>query len=278
MPKQEFWMKVLLGILYVASLVSIGLWMAGFMHTERVSYTRFAEIRAEKEIKEYLYAVDHKEIEHIESNVETDQVEVEHIQEIHDDEEVELIPLEPFMPEAPGSTDEFPDKGSNHVPVEEVTATPRKVTKELDIAYNLEELEATINLEQYTPVKVLATGYTAGIESTGKEPGHPQYGITYSGVQVRRDIYSTIAADPDFFPLGTILYIPNYGYGVVADIGSAITGNKIDLYYETVEDVYNLWGKQEVDVYVIQRGVGQVTEAMLDELNQNEVLQAFKQR
>ncbi|OEF99349.1 hypothetical protein BHF71_01815 [Vulcanibacillus modesticaldus] len=123
------------------------------------------------------------------------------------------------------------------------------------------------NLEQYEKVTVIATGYTAGKESTGKDPSHPEYGITYSGVYVRRDIYSTIAADLDVFPLGTVLYIPGYGYGVVADIGSAIKGNKIDLYFETVDDVYKLWGKRKVDVYVIKYGNGILTENILEQYN-----------
>ena len=74
-----------------------------------------------------------------------------------------------------------------------------------------------------------ATGYTSGIESTGKRPGHPEYGITYSGVKAKRDLYSTIAADLRVFPLGTILFVPGYGYGVVADKGGAIKGNRLDL-------------------------------------------------
>src|SRR5690625_2945875 len=100
-----------------------------------------------------------------------------------------------------------------------------------------ESLEDSLNLDEYERVTVTATGYTAGPESTGKREDHPEYGITYSGVEVTRDLYSTIAADLDVFPLGTILYIPDYGYGVVTDIGGAIKGNKIDLYFETVEDV-----------------------------------------
>ena len=86
--------------------------------------------------------------------------------------------------------------------------------------------------DQVHTVKVTATGYTAGYESTGKKPGHPQYGITYSGVKVKRDrnTLSTIAADPDVFPLGSILYIPGYGYGIVADIGSAIKGQNRSLF------------------------------------------------
>ncbi|MCJ8009455.1 3D domain-containing protein [Lederbergia wuyishanensis] len=131
---------------------------------------------------------------------------------------------------------------------------------------------------QYPTVKVTATGYTAGVESTGKNPGHPQYGITYSGVKVKRDLYSTIAADINVFPLGTILYIPDYGYGVVADTGSAIKGNTIDLYYETVEQVYKEWGKRKLDVYIIQKGNGTLTEKDLVALNENETMQVFRQR
>ncbi|MFS0870130.1 3D domain-containing protein [Paenibacillus xylanilyticus] len=118
--------------------------------------------------------------------------------------------------------------------------------------------------------KVTATGYTAGVESTGKGPKHPQYGITYSGVKVRRDkeTVSTIAADPKLFPLGSILYIPGYGYGIVADTGSAIKGNKIDLYFPTTKQVYKEWGKKDVEVQVIKQGDGKCTEKMLDELSE----------
>lgn len=128
-----------------------------------------------------------------------------------------------------------------------------------------------VMLEQYPKVRVVATGYSAGFESTGKTPSHPSYGITYSGVKVRRDDYSTIAADLRVFPLGTILYIPGYGYGVVADKGGAIRGNKIDLYFETKQDVYEQWGKKSVDVYVVKRGDGKVTEAFLNSLNEKGV-------
>ncbi|CAH1189975.1 hypothetical protein PAECIP111893_00059 [Paenibacillus plantiphilus] len=116
-------------------------------------------------------------------------------------------------------------------------------------------------------VEVIATGYTAGIESTGKKPGHPQYGITYSGVKVRRGTVSTIAADPSVFPIGTLLYIPGYGYGVVADTGSAIKGKKIDLYFETKKQVFKQWGKRTVEVQVIRRGGGKLTEALLNALD-----------
>ncbi|WP_019123760.1 3D domain-containing protein [Brevibacillus massiliensis] len=130
-----------------------------------------------------------------------------------------------------------------------------------------EEVEGLI-LSQYPKIQVVATGYTAGYESTGKKPSHPAYGITYSGVKVRRDKYSTIAADLRVFPLGTILYIPGYGFGVVADKGGAIRGNKIDLYFETTKDVFSQWGKKTVDVYLVQKGEGKLTEPMLQALHE----------
>ena len=130
---------------------------------------------------------------------------------------------------------------------------------------------------QYPTHTVTATGYTAGEESTGKTPEHPAYGITYSGVKVKRDLYSTIAADTSVFPIGSVLFIPEYGFGVVADTGSAITGKRIDLYYDTVNDVYNEWGKKTLDVYLIEKGDGTLTEEMLLTLNEEESMQVFRQ-
>ncbi|WP_442865094.1 3D domain-containing protein [Alkalihalobacillus sp. CinArs1] len=139
-------------------------------------------------------------------------------------------------------------------------------------------LDNSQDWSQFPVHTVTATGYTAGVESTGKKPDHPAYGITYSGVKVTRDLYSTIAADPDTFPIGTILFIPGYGYGVVADTGSAITGNRIDLYYDTVQDVYDEWGKKTIEVYVIKKGDGSLTEEVLQSLNEDESMQVFRQQ
>lgn len=138
--------------------------------------------------------------------------------------------------------------------------------------------EDVMNLDEYPTAQVVATGYTAGMESTGKTEDDPSYGITYSGVEVRRDLYSTIAADPDVYPIGTVMYIPGYGYGVVADTGSAIKGNKIDLYFETVDDVYSEWGKQELDVYIVEIGDGSLTEEDIVALNEDEAMQVFRQQ
>ncbi|WP_326969331.1 3D domain-containing protein [Bacillus haynesii] len=162
------------------------------------------------------------------------------------------------------------------LPEEKVEKTSLSAAKQ--IKNKPKSLEDAFDWNKYPKQKVTATGYTAGAESTGKQPHHPDYGITYSGVKVKRDLYSTVAADPSVFPIGTILFIPDYGYGVVADTGSAIKGNRLDLYYETVEDVYKEWGKKTLDVYVIKKGNGTITEKDLLKLNENKSMQVFRQK
>ncbi|SER78025.1 3D (Asp-Asp-Asp) domain-containing protein [Gracilibacillus ureilyticus] len=172
----------------------------------------------------------------------------------------------------------------NRAPAKEMIGKKKYVRKQSNVTKYISSeqvtapatLEETIDLTQFEKKKVVATGYTAGVESTGKSPDHPAYGITYSGVKVKRDLYSTIAADISVFPIGTILFIPGYGYGVVADTGSAIKGNKIDLYYPTVKEVFEKWGKREVDVYVVERGNGDLSEDVLTALNNTEALQVFR--
>jgi 3D (Asp-Asp-Asp) domain-containing protein len=98
-----------------------------------------------------------------------------------------------------------------------------------------------------------ATAYTASFADTGKHPGHPEFGITYTGVKARKGI---IAVDPRVIPLGTKVYvevagdIPDYGYAVAADIGSAIKGDLIDLYFDS-QSFVNKWGCKRVKVYIL---------------------------
>ncbi|WP_409302480.1 3D domain-containing protein [Peribacillus sp. SCS-155] len=155
---------------------------------------------------------------------------------------------------------------------------PTMISSDHTGASKMRALEDQIDFSKYPKATIVATGYTAGYESTGKNPGSPSYGITYSGVRVKRDLYSTVAADLNVFPVGTILFIPGYGYGVVADKGSAIKGNELDLFYDTVADVYDHWGKKTLDVYIVEKGDGELTESQLTALNENKSMQIFRQQ
>lgn len=108
---------------------------------------------------------------------------------------------------------------------------------------------------RYTEIlDMRATAYTASYECTGKRPGDPGFGITYTGIQVRPGV---VAVDPNVIPLGSRLYIegvgdvPDYGYALAADIGSAVKGDIIDLYQEDKETVKQ-WGVKKVKVYILR--------------------------
>ena len=78
-------------------------------------------------------------------------------------------------------------------------------------------------------------------------------GRTASGMQSQRGV---VAVDPSVIPLGTKLYIESsngnftYGYAVAGDTGSAVKGNRIDLYMDTKSECLN-FGVRNVKVYIL---------------------------
>ena len=60
----------------------------------------------------------------------------------------------------------------------------------------------------------------------------------------------TIAADTAYYPFGTRMYIPGYGWGMVEDRGGAIKGpTRIDLYYDSHQDAL-IWGRRKLKVII----------------------------
>ncbi|MFD2044335.1 LysM peptidoglycan-binding domain-containing protein [Ornithinibacillus salinisoli] len=92
-------------------------------------------------------------------------------------------------------------------------------------------------------ISVSATAYTAKCQGCS--------GITYTGVDLNSNPNAkVIAVDPSVIPLGSQVYVEGYGYATAADIGSAITGNKIDIHLPTKKEALN-WGVRTVDVTII---------------------------
>ena len=96
----------------------------------------------------------------------------------------------------------------------------------------------TSSNSEYRVLTVEATAYSS------QDPGVGT--ITATGETLRHGI---IAVDPRVIPLGTKLYVPGYGYGVAADTGGAIKGNKIDLAYMNRTEALK-FGRQTLTIRV----------------------------
>lgn len=93
------------------------------------------------------------------------------------------------------------------------------------------------------------TAYTNGVESTGKRPGDKDYGITASGERTKEGV--TIAADWSKLPKGTVVWIEGVGERTVQDKGGAIKGNRIDVFFEDLDEAKEFGRKKNVKVKII---------------------------
>ena len=71
-------------------------------------------------------------------------------------------------------------------------------------------------------------------------------GSTALGVPVRKGV---VAVDPKLIPLGTKLHVPGYGPGLAADVGYAIKGRVIDLWFPSMAKARQ-WGRRTVTITV----------------------------
>ena len=61
-----------------------------------------------------------------------------------------------------------------------------------------------------------------------------------------------IAADTGYYPFGTRMHVPGWGWGVVMDRGGAIKGpGRIDLFFTSHRDALK-WGRRRLDVTIIR--------------------------
>jgi 3D (Asp-Asp-Asp) domain-containing protein len=70
-------------------------------------------------------------------------------------------------------------------------------------------------------------------------------GRTATGMPVGQGV---VAVDPSVIPLGTRLYVPGYGSGVAADVGSGIKGDTIDLWMTPSQCA--AWGRRTVTITI----------------------------
>jgi 3D (Asp-Asp-Asp) domain-containing protein len=129
--------------------------------------------------------------------------------------------------------------------IDNFSIIPEEVKKYIDnqdknLTNNKQEtkINSVFEEEEFT-----VTAYDLSVQSCGKKITSRGYGITRNGFDLRGHTWKTarvIAVDPKVIPLGSIVYIQfidedyfNYnGVYIAEDTGSAIKGNKIDLFFE----------------------------------------------
>ncbi len=70
-------------------------------------------------------------------------------------------------------------------------------------------------------------------------------GITYSGTKAKAG--RTIAVDPSVIPIGSKVHIDGIGYRIAEDVGGAIKGNKIDVFFNSHQEALD-FGRQKLEV------------------------------
>lgn len=125
--------------------------------------------------------------------------------------------------------------------------TPRIITVAEAEVLPLETPEPTPEPEWET---IEATAYCSCAKCCGEWASKRPHGIVYtaSGAEAVEGV--TVAADKSKYPFGTVLYIEGLGERIVQDVGGAIKGNRVDVYFNNHEDAL-AFGRQTLNAYVV---------------------------
>lgn len=124
--------------------------------------------------------------------------------------------------------------------------------------YTPPTIQETLSTEErkYVPGTELTYNEAVLFEATAYTCNSYEYvgdGRTFTGTEARVGV---VAVDPDVIPLGTRMYIASadgeyiYGYCVAEDTGGLITGNLVDLYYDTHEECVQ-FGRRDIIIYFL---------------------------
>lgn len=127
---------------------------------------------------------------------------------------------------------------------EELNATTAILTPSVAIAKN----EPATQPEEW--IDAVATAYCPCEICCGKWALNRPDGIVYTASGAIAEEGVTIAADWDVYPPGTVLYTEGMGEYTVQDRGGAISGQKIDVFFNNHEDALR-FGRQEIRIKVI---------------------------
>ncbi|MYL35340.1 hypothetical protein GLW08_03345 [Pontibacillus yanchengensis] len=135
---------------------------------------------------------------------------------------------------------------ASEIPVKSVNLAKKKDTPTLNndnASKDVESKKTEQNVER--TLKVEATAYTANCDGC--------IGITKTGINLLENPNKkVIAVDPSVIPLGSIVHVEGYGKAVAGDIGSAIQGNRIDVFIPNRNNALNFGRRHGVTVKILE--------------------------
>ncbi|MFD4928847.1 LysM peptidoglycan-binding domain-containing protein [Peribacillus butanolivorans] len=156
----------------------------------------------------------------------------------------ETASVKPEQPAAPT------EQAKPAVPAEQAKpAAPAEQAKPAAPAEKAEKEKTVSNSESTNQtgiekeITVRATAYTADCQGCS--------GTTATGIDLKANPNTkVISVDPSVIPLGSKVYVEGYGYATAADTGSAIKGNKVDIFIPNEQDAIN-WGVKNVKLQIL---------------------------
>ena len=145
-----------------------------------------------------------------------------------------------------------PATGGGHAETDQVGLAERKVPP--DFAGEEQELLVTgyCNCGKCCGWRKRWWFFGGPVYNYGRMKGKPKkVGVTASGSVAEM---GTIAADPAVYPFGTRMAVPGYGVGTVRDVGGAIKGAHIDIWFPSHKAAI-AWGTRKIKVKVAEADI-----------------------
>lgn len=130
------------------------------------------------------------------------------------------------------------------------TGKPNKVN---DIQPKVIESKVTeqkvVNIKKRHVIKHVSNKEIQGVKMQVGATAY--YGDTITSTGVKPIVGRTIAVDPKVIPYGTKVYIPQLNKVFIAeDCGSAIKGNRIDIFMNSYDECMN-WGYKDITIIIL---------------------------
>lgn len=166
------------------------------------------------------------------------------------DEAASVKPEQPSAPAEQAKPSAPTKQAKPSVPAEQTKpAAPAEQAKPAAPAEKAEKEKTVSNSESTNQsgiekeITVRATAYTADCQGCS--------GTTATGIDLKANPDTkVISVDPSVIPLGSKVYVEGYGYATAADTGSAIKGNKVDIFIPNEQDAIN-WGVKNVKLQIL---------------------------